>query len=116
MRKTFSEKIERARLDGPAGETYGVFRVLCPKTKEWLAIIASDGTEEIPWDHVSVSTRTRVPTWDEMCWVKDQFFEPEECVVQYHPPASTYVNIHPFCLHLWRPHRLFIPVPPLTAV
>lgn len=26
----------------------------------------------------------------------------EECVVQYHPPKSEYVNFHPYCLHLWR--------------
>ena len=56
------------------------------------------------WEHVSVSlNRPRVPNWDEMCFVKEVFWEPEDCVVQYHPPASQYVNCHPHVLHLWRP-------------
>lgn len=54
------------------------------------------------WEHVSCSYRKRVPTWEEMCKVKDIFFEPEEVAVQYHPRHSEYVNIHPNCLHLWR--------------
>lgn len=41
------------------------------------------------WEHVSVSFASRCPTWDEMCEVKDIFWTPEECVVQYHPPAKT---------------------------
>ena len=51
---------------------------------------------------ISVSLVDRCPTWQEMCGVKRRFFEPEDCVVQYHPPESTYVNDHPYCLHLWR--------------
>ena len=26
----------------------------------------------------------------------------DECVVQFHPPKSEYVNLHPYCLHLWK--------------
>ena len=55
------------------------------------------------WDHVSVSFKTRCPTWEEMCQVKSWCFEPEEAVMQLHPPESDYRNHHPFCLHLWRP-------------
>lgn len=69
--------------------------------QSFLRVIASDGGG---WDHVSVSLIDRCPTWDEMCFVKDFFFEPEETVVQYHPKASEYVNCHPYCLHLWRPN------------
>ena len=66
--------------------------------------------------HVSVSAKDRCPTWGEMCWVKDQFWGPEECVIQYHPPRSRYVNAHPFCLHLWRPVGLDLPQPPEWAL
>lgn len=38
------------------------------------------------WEHVSVSYKNRVPTWDEMCKIKDMFWNDDECVVQYHPP------------------------------
>lgn len=64
-----------------------------------LAVVCSDG---IGWEHVSVSLSSRTPTWEEMCFIKDLFWDEEDCVVQYHPPKSDYVNIHPFCLHLWK--------------
>jgi len=54
------------------------------------------------WEHVSVSMKNRCPTWEEMCAIKDLFWKDSECVVQYHPPKSEYVNNHPFCLHLWK--------------
>lgn len=54
------------------------------------------------WDHVSVSYRNRCLTWEEMCQVKDIFFDEEETVVQYHPKKSEYVNLHPYVLHLWK--------------
>lgn len=54
------------------------------------------------WDHVSVSTEHRCPLWNEMAYIKDIFFYEEECVIQYHPPKSRYVNVHPYCLHMWK--------------
>lgn len=77
-------------------------------------VIASDGGG---WEHVSVSLPTRCPTWDEMCYVKSLHWDDEDCVVQFHPPASAYVNQHPFCLHLWRPtDGVVIPQPPSIFV
>jgi hypothetical protein len=78
-----------------------------------LKFIASWGEG---WDHVSVSRTDRCPTWEEMAWVKDRFFEPEEAAMQLHPPQSQYVNRHPFCLHIWRPHRSIVPLPPIEFV
>lgn len=63
------------------------------------------------WDHVSVSYPNRCPTWDEMCMVKDIFFLPEETCVEYHPAKENYVNIHPYCLHIWRPQKAGLPLP-----
>lgn len=68
------------------------------------------------WDHVSVSHRTRCPSWNEMCIIKDIFFDEEECCVEYHPSKSNYVNIHPNCLHIWKPQNRSIPVPPKIFV
>ena len=68
------------------------------------------------WDHVSVSHKSRCPTWPEMCVIKDIFFEEEECCVEYHPAKSNYVNIHPNCLHIWKPQNRSIPVPPKIFV
>ena len=86
-----------------------------------LNTIASGGEG---WEHVSVSIpnanqgpdRTRTPTWFEMCYVKDLFWDPEDCVIQYHPAASEYVNAHPGVLHLWRPIGVEIPRPPAMLV
>lgn len=74
-----------------------------------LRVICSDG---LGWEHVSVSTVRRTPTWEEMCWIKDVFWDAEECVTQFHPPKSKYVNCHKFCLHLWKPTGIDIPTPP----
>ena len=78
-----------------------------------LAIIASwaDG-----WDHVSVSRKDRCPTWDEMETVKRLFFSDDEIAMQLHVPPSDHINVHPYCLHLWRPHSADIPMPPKGMV
>ena len=70
------------------------------------------------WEHVSVCPRKKhiVPSWDDMCKIKDIFFHDEECVVQYHPPKSEYVNNMPNCLHLWRPINEAMPMPPSIMV
>lgn len=97
MRKN-NERIEAMRIDGPRRTNSGAFVGKFGSAR--LSIIASDG---FGWDHVSVSLATRCPTWDEMCWVKRLFFEPQEIVMQLHPAESDYVNNHSHCLHLWRP-------------
>ena len=55
------------------------------------------------WEHLSVSMPSRTPTWDQMCKMKDIFFDEEEEAFEYHPKRSEYVNVHPHCLHIWRP-------------
>lgn len=63
------------------------------------------GNDEGGWEHVSVSpyNLTITPSWDDMCFVKDVFFDDEETVLQFHPKKSQYVNLGQNCLHLWRP-------------
>lgn len=77
--------------------------------------IASNGRG---WEHVSVSPKNqkRCPTWEEMCAVKNLFFEPEETVIQFHPAQSQYVDQHQYCLHLWRPIEQEIPTPTVELV
>lgn len=97
-------------------ETGGIFKVFVSGRS--FIVIASTGGG---WDHVSVSPcsqkRKSCPTWDEMCAIKDMFFDSEEAVVQYHPPRSQYVSLHPYCLHLWRPNNGdSFPMPPILYV
>lgn len=69
------------------------------------------------WEHVSVSrSDIKMPTWKDMCYVKNKFWDKEDCVVQYHPPESEYINNHDFCLHLWRPIGQEYPMPPSIFV
>jgi hypothetical protein len=97
----------------------GIFKVLGPNGAE-LTIMASDGLEcpdkSLGWEHVSVSLRNRCPNWPEMSFVKSLFWEPEETVVQFHPPKSTYISNHAYCLHLWRDSRNGHALPPAVAV
>ena len=75
-----------------------------------LKVLASDGEG---WEHVSVSLPHRCPTWAGMCSVVALFWDPEDCVMQLHPPRSQWISNHPHCLHLWRPTgHAQIPQPP----
>ena len=78
-----------------------------------MRVVCSDGLD---WEHVSVSFKDRCPTWEEMCIIKDLFWEEDEVVVQYHPDKKHYVNCHPFCLHLWKPIGMQLLVPPSELV
>jgi hypothetical protein len=84
-----------------------------PKTV--FNVIASDGGG---WEHVSVSLMgaRRCPAWDEMCFIKSLFWGPDDCVIQFHPPESEYVNHHPYCLHLWRKSGTNAETPPACYV
>lgn len=63
------------------------------------------GDNEDGYEHVSVSPRKKfnMPTWNDMCMLKDMFFEDDEEVYQIHPKKSEYVNVVENCLHLWKP-------------
>lgn len=97
----------------PAGDEHNGCFIVPLKHQQKLRIIASDG---FGWEHVSVSRRDRCPTWDEMCQIKALFWDEDDCVIQYHPPRSEYVNNHPNCLHLWRPIGVLLPMPPSIMV
>ena len=120
MRDKFCDAIEMCRerrgdYASRAGDHFGRFSLFIHVEADnpRIRIIISDTGG---WEHVSVSTERRCPTWNEMCWVKDAFFEPEEACVQFHPPASEYVNFHPYCLHIWRPLTSDLVLPPSQYV
>ena len=69
------------------------------------------------WDHVSVSCKSRTPTWTLMCSLKRVFFREDEWAIQYHPAAKDAVDTHPHPLHLWRPHQPeYMQLPPIWMV
>lgn len=68
------------------------------------------------WEHLSVSMPNRCPNWEQMCFMKEQFWEDDEACVEYHPKKEDYVNNHNYCLHIWKPYEIELPTPPSIMV
>jgi hypothetical protein len=103
--------------DARSGQNGAFWFAGCLPGRE-LWCIASDGGG---WEHVSVHVANRanklfMPNWEEMCWIKNTFWDPDDVVMQLHPDEREYVNNHPTTLHLWRPLHETIPTPPRILV
>ena len=77
-----------------AGDPFGWFMIPMKQkapfgnglTRVFTVTFAVQADAQTDWEHVSVSLPDRCPTWEEMCFIKDLFWNSDECVVQYHPP------------------------------
>jgi hypothetical protein len=110
----------------PEGIMSGLFFV--PLSKDVILFcIATNGEGLSNWEHVSVSVKktknglpkydlNRCPTWEEMCIVKDLFWDKNDVVVQFHPPEQEYISHHDYCLHMWRKQGENFEVPPSFLV
>ena len=78
-----------------------------------IMVVASNGGG---WDHVSVSLSYRTPIYDEMKAIKRLFFLDHEWAMELHAPVLNHVNVHQYCLHMWRPQSVAIPIPPQEMV
>ena len=111
--KKIAEIKENPKLEILQTSIDGLFGILHMPGLRHCTVIASWGGE---WEHVSVCPSNRTPDWNEMCAIKDMFWNYDEVVMQIHPAKSNYVNLMPNCLHLWRPIGQEIPVPPILYV
>lgn len=109
-----SDNVKITILTSPSSE-WGKFHITLPSGDICLAIADNDIFNK-GWEHVSVSLDDRCLTWDEMCIIKDIFFYDTEEAMQLHPAKENYINISPYCLHIWRPKELAIPLPPKGLV
>lgn len=51
--------------------------------------------------HLSISHLTRLPTYDELKAARYKYC-PDNCyMAQIFPPKADFVNLHPFCLHVY---------------
>ena len=118
MKKHLPPNLEKFRIkDNPGinafyvpqkeGDIEGFFEIQYGNKR--LVVICGVGEG---WDHVSVSLRHRCPTWEEINWIKNLFFEKYETVIQIHPPLDQYVNVGRYVLHLWRPWDQETKLPP----
>lgn len=98
------------------GCDYGIFIIPFARTGVELRVMASAGSPEMRWEHVSVSLPGRCPNWPEMDHVRSLFWRDDETVMQLHVPRADHVNVVSTCLHLWRPLDVEIPRPPKVAV
>ena len=123
MTKKF-QSLLRYKVAGEAHYIDGHYEIPHPRIAAYsYFVVCSDGEG---WDHVSVSLRgiknnkkvhiERCPTWDEMCYIKSLFFNEDEVAIQFHPAASEYVNVHLYCLHLWRPNEVELPIPQRSMI
>lgn len=108
IKKTPNLFIEaETKNDGMGGKYYDKY------TGKWLNFIFS---YQMGWEHLSVSMPSRTPTWEQMCIMKDIFWNKNEACVEYHPREEDYVNNHKHCLHIWRPTHETLPTPPSILV
>ena len=108
VKKTPNLFIEaEAENDGMGGKYYD------KNTGKWLNFIFS---YQLGWEHLSVSMPNKTPTWDQMCIMKNIFWNEDEACVQYHPRKDDYVNMHSHCLHIWKPTDEYLPIPPSILV
>lgn len=108
-------RIGPMRSDDSQGNN-GLFMVPTFDGKVELTVIASD---EGGWDHVSVSVAkpsSRIPSWGEMEYIKRMFWDPEDVVLQFHPPRKKYINKCKYCLHMWRKTGVDNELPPAWMV
>lgn len=109
--------LEKYRLTrGPLGSDEscgpnGMF--IIPYKKKELRVVSSD---EMGWDHVSVSIKNQIPSWNIMSYVKNLFFKKDEIAFQLHPAEKDHINVHPYCLHLWRCQYQELELPPKFMV
>lgn len=68
-----------------------------------LVVISSTNKEQDGklWQHVSLSRKSRIPTYDDMKYVKSLFIGDDKTAYQIFSKLDNHVNIHPYCLHLW---------------
>ena len=68
------------------------------------------------WEHLGVSFKNKIPSWECMQEMKELFFYDDEECFQLHPKADNYVNNNEYTLHIWRPIDGNFPIPPSVLV
>ena len=99
-------RVTLAAYDNEPGDKHnGVFVF---KEQGLMCIISNGGG----WEHVSVSRKSRMPTYADMAWVAQTFWDKEDTLMQLRVPEAEHINLSNYCLHWWRPLEDEIPRPP----
>lgn len=96
--QTIWQEIPLAQAMGAAAAEY-----MSAWKHDGLMVFASageydDGRE---WLHISVSRKSRIPSYEDMTRVKRDFLGDDKKGVFVLPEKKNHVNIHDYCLHLF---------------
>lgn len=100
-------KIDKVLTDGCSGDI-SINGIKCSLIFSWGG----------GWEHCSIMPYDKkiIPSWNDMCKLKNMFWNEDEAVMQIHPKKEDYVNKAKNCLHLWKPTEQEIPLPPKEYV
>lgn len=73
---------------------------MCDTQRLVVILTCSYEQDDRAWLHLSVSHRSRLPSWREVREAKEIFLGEREAY-QVLPPPARYVNLHPNVLHLF---------------
>lgn len=51
--------------------------------------------------HLSISKKDKLPSYQNLKDARYKFLPNDVVMAQIFPPKSEFVNVHPYCLHLW---------------
>ena len=72
-----------------------------PTYRLMVIITGAEEADGKRWIHVSMSRPGELPSYQDMCVVKEVFIGSKRKAIQVFPASDEHVNIHPYCLHLW---------------
>ena len=117
--KPFSEILEDSRIlkvyKNVETEKCSKLKVECRSNKQSNKALVS-ATIVAGWEHLGVSFKNKIPSWECMQEMKTIFFKDDEECFQIHPKADNYVNNNEYTLHIWRPIEGMTQIPPSILV
>ena len=98
--KTVPEILEDKHVKGHLTNIFGKTTFLVEKNETKFMVDASKGGAQ---EHVTVLVlgEKRIPTWHELCSIKDIIFKEEEECYQMFPKKLEYEN-QSYCMHIYR--------------
>lgn len=78
-------------------------RAFITKDRGMKALVSVDEINGAEWLHLSVSRKSRCPTYEDLQEAHASFLDPDKPAYQVFPRRDEHRNFHATCLHLWQP-------------
>lgn len=120
MKEILPAKLTMGRVRVRKGENRqdqrnATYVVMGPQKRELLVIIS----DKAGWDHCRISvnlSRKQEATNEEIMYIRELIFKPDEVVVEFHNMREGYINDDTVTTHLWRNQGEVIAVPPVEIL